>query len=114
MDDGDWVEAEISLLHQPVWNDLGNIFGHDEAAARSLLTDWLASNPHISVDTISHLGPFHTALQVHYAVVEDGDPTGMEFVEWRKRYYHLLGGRSKLQPTPAQEARLRQLGWSGS
>jgi len=114
MDDEDWTEGEVSALHQQIRDELGTVFGHDNAAAGSLLTAWLAHNPSFSADAISHEGPFNMALRIHYTVVEGGDPAGIEFVEWRKRYHPHWERKFKPQLTQAQEALLRERGWSGN
>lgn len=114
MDDGSWTEAKVSALHRQVRDELVSVFDHDEAVSHSLLTKWLAVNPRFSADAISHEGPFNMALRIHYTVVEGGDPTGTEFIEWRKRYHRLWERRSEPQLSPAQEALLRERGWDGS
>lgn len=113
MNDDDWTEAEVGALHQQIRDELGYLFAHDEVASRALLADWLACNPGISPDTISHEGPFNVALRIHYALVEGGDPASHQFIEWRKQFHDLWIERSRPKLTPAQESLLRQRGWHG-
>jgi hypothetical protein len=105
-----WSSEEAQRLRQSIADELASLFGHDAEQSSVLLDRWLTERPYLTVDTISHNGPFETAQRIHYCLVLGGDPDKVEYLDWRKQFHPAWQSRRDPQLTDMQKSILRDRG----